>query len=76
MAQGVKNPTAVIQVAAEVWIRSLAWCSGLKDPSLLQLPHRSQLRLRFDPWPMGLAYAMGAAIKNAYFYSWTPKIVV
>lgn len=30
MAQWVKNPTAMAQVAAEVWLQSLAWCSGLK----------------------------------------------
>ena len=29
----------------------LAWHSGLKDPALLQLKHRSQLWLRSDPWP-------------------------
>ena len=32
-------------------LRSLAWCSGLKDPALLQLQRRSQIWLRFNPWP-------------------------
>ena len=37
MVQGVKNLTALAQVAAEAWIQSQAWCSGLKDLTLLQL---------------------------------------
>ena len=37
MAQWVKNPTVVAQVAAEVGVQSLAWCSGLKDLVLPQL---------------------------------------
>ena len=28
--QWVKNPTAAAQVAVEVWVQSLAQCSGLK----------------------------------------------
>ena len=32
MAQWVKNLTAVAQVIAGVWVRSLAWGSGFKDP--------------------------------------------
>ena len=31
MAQWVKNPTAADRVTAEVWVRSLAQGSGLKD---------------------------------------------
>ena len=45
MAQWVKDLTAVAQMAAEVQVRSLAWCSGLKVLALLQL------RLRFNSWP-------------------------
>ena len=45
MAQWVKNPMAVAQVAAEVWVQSLARCSGLNDPASLQL------WLGFSPWP-------------------------
>ena len=45
MAQWVKNPTAVAQVTAEAWVRSLAQCSELKDPVL------PQLQLGFFPWP-------------------------
>ena len=33
VVQWVKNLTTVVQVAAEVWVQSLAWCSGLKDPA-------------------------------------------
>ena len=51
MVQRVKNPTAVARLAVEVWVQSPAWCRELKDPALLQLWHRSQLRLRFSPWP-------------------------
>ena len=38
------------QVAAEVRFHPgpVKW---VKDPELPQLWHRSQLRLRFDPWP-------------------------
>ena len=45
MAQWVKTPTAAAQVAVEVWVRSLAWCSELKDPELLEL------QMGFSPWP-------------------------
>ena len=30
VVQWVKNPTAAVQVAAEMWVRSPAWRSGLK----------------------------------------------
>ena len=42
---------AAVRVALEVWIWSLAWLSGLKDPVLPQLWSRSQLQLRFSLWP-------------------------
>ena len=48
MVQCVKNLTAAAQVAAEVWVQFLAWCSGLKDLALLQPWHRSEL------WPGNL----------------------
>ena len=51
MAQWVKNLIAVAQVIAEGQIRSLAWCSALKDPTLPQRWHRLQLWLGFNPWP-------------------------
>ena len=59
MALWVKNPTAVAQVAAELWVRSPAQHSGLKDLALLQLQHRSQLQLRFNSWPRNFHYAAG-----------------
>ena len=34
-----------------VRVQCLARCNWLKDPALLQLEHRSQLQLGFDPWP-------------------------
>ena len=49
MAQWVKNPTAVAQVAAGAQDPSLAQCSGLKNPALPQLWYRLQLLLRFSP---------------------------
>ena len=45
IAQSVKSPTAVAQVAVEVQFHSPAQCSGLKDVAL------PQLWLRFDSWP-------------------------
>ena len=45
MVQWVKNTTAVAHVTLEVWVRSPAWHSGLKDLTLLQL------YLGFNPWP-------------------------
>ena len=41
--------TAAAQVALESWVSYLAWYSGLNDPGLLQLQHRLQLLIRFDP---------------------------
>ena len=61
MEQGIKNPTAAAQVAAEVRIRSLAQCSRLKDPAFPQLWGRSQLPAA---WPREFPYAMGVAIKK------------
>jgi len=49
VVQWVKNLTAVVQVTMEVQGGSPAWCNGLKNPGLLQLQHRLQLRLRFNP---------------------------
>ena len=43
MAQWIKNLTAV------AWVVAGAGRTGLKDPALLQLWHR--LQLRFSPWP-------------------------
>ena len=37
MVQWVKNLTAAAQVTVEAQVRSLAWCSGLANPVLLQL---------------------------------------
>ena len=37
MVQWVKNLTVVSWVAAEVWVQSLAWCSGLKALAFMQL---------------------------------------
>ena len=47
MVQWVKNLTAAAQVIAEAWVQSLAWCSTLNNPALLQL--QSQLWLQFGP---------------------------
>jgi len=50
VAQWVKNLTAAVWVAAEVWAQSLAQGRGLKDLLLSQLQRRLQLQLRFNPW--------------------------
>ena len=64
MAHWVKNFTAVAQVATEVQVQSLAWCSGLKELALLQLWCNLQLWLGFDPWP----HTAGVAKKEKKFY--------
>ena len=51
LAQWVNYLAAAPGVALEVQVGSLARCSGLKDPVLLQLWHRLKLRLGFSPWP-------------------------
>ena len=40
MVQWVKNLISVAQIAAEVWVRSLAWHSGLKNTVLRHLRHK------------------------------------
>ena len=60
VAQWVKNLSTTAQVAAEAWVQSLAWRSGLKDLVLSQL--RLEARVHFLAWE--LAYASGAAIKK------------
>ena len=51
VAQWVKNAAAVAWLAAEAWVQSPAQHCGLRDLVLLQLRRRSQLWLRFNPWP-------------------------
>ena len=51
MVHWVENPTAAAWVIAEMQVQALAGHSGLKDLVLLQLRPRSQLWLRFSPWP-------------------------
>ena len=50
LAQWVKDPSAVVQVAVEMRVESLAWCSGLMDLALLQLLLTLQLWLGFSLW--------------------------
>ena len=45
----------MVQATAEVRVRSLTWRSGLKDLALLQLWHRSPLRLNSVPG-LGISY--------------------
>ena len=49
VAQWVKDPTAVAQIAAEAKVQSPAQCSGLKDLALSQLQCRLQLWFGFNP---------------------------
>ena len=51
MAQWVKNPSAVSQVAAEAQVPPLDWYRGLNNLALPQLQCRSQLPPAFNPWP-------------------------
>ena len=53
MVQWVKNLTAEAWVAVEVWVRSLAQQSRLKDLALCRHNYRSQLQLGFNPWSGG-----------------------
>ena len=47
------------------WLLRSSHCGAVGyDPALLQLWHRSQLWLRFDPWPQELLYTIGAAEKE------------
>ena len=63
VVQWVKSPIAA-QVVVELWVRSPARHSGLKDPALLQLWCRLQLWFRFSPWPWELTYVVDVAIKE------------
>ena len=59
VAQWVKNLTEAAQVAAEVWVSSPAWHSGLKDIASLHLRRRLQQQLRFSPWPGNFHVSQG-----------------
>ena len=75
VAQWIKSLTAAAQVSAEVWVQASAECSGLKDPALLQLPHRLQLQLRSAPLhtPLpGTSICHGAAVKFKILYTGVP----
>ena len=54
MVQWVNNLTTAARVAAEGQVPSPARCSALKDLVLPQLGCRSQLQLRFNPWPRNI----------------------
>ena len=64
MVQWVKNPTAVAWVAAEPWIQSLAWPSGLKDPASLQLQLQLAAKAQIQSLAQELPHASGVAIKK------------
>jgi len=51
VAEWVKDLTSVAWVAAKVQVQSSAWLSELKDLLLPRLHCRSQMHLRFHPWP-------------------------
>ena len=73
MAQWGKNLTTEAWVAAEVWVQSLAGCSGLKDPVLPQLWHRSAAAAWREPLAQGFLYAVDVAIKHTHTSSITIK---
>ena len=58
MAEWAEHLTAGILVAAEVWVRSPAWHSGLEDPGL------PKLWLRFNPWPGNFHMPWGQPLKK------------
>ena len=82
----VKNRTAAVQVTAEMWVRCLAWCNGLRIWCWCCCGHRSELQLRFKPWP-GNVHVLGVRpLKNnnnnllflvghEYFYLKKKKLV-
>lgn len=82
----VKNRTAAAQVTAEMWVRCLAWCNGLRIWCWCCCGHRSELQLRFKPWP-GNVHVLGVRpLKNnnnnllflvghEYFYLKKKKLV-
>lgn len=53
--KGTVEVPAVVQwvkiLTATAWVWPLAWHGGLKELTLPPLRNRSQLRLRFSPWP-------------------------
>lgn len=51
VVQWVKNPAAAALGTVESWVLLPAQCTGLKDPALSLLQHRSQVQLRFSSWP-------------------------
>ena len=58
VSQWVKNLTVVAWVTAEVWVWSLGWRSGVKDPVL------PQLWLVFNPWPGNIHLQWGCPFKK------------
>ena len=58
MAQWVKNPTAVAQVSAEVWVLSPVRHSGLKGPSV------AAAAAQIPPLAWQLPCVTGTAIKK------------
>ena len=62
---GTTGSVVSLQRADAGSIPDLVQCNfgWLKDPALLQLQHRSQLRLRSDPWPRN-SVCLGVAKKE------------
>ena len=60
------------------WVKGPGPVQWVKGPALPHLWHRSQLCLRFNPWPQELPYAAGMAIKKrkekvVYVYMFSHK---
>ena len=51
---GTVNPTAAVWVTAEAWVRSLAQCSGLKDPGLVTAAAQIQSLAQELPYTVGV----------------------
>ena len=57
MAQWGKNLTVMVQVTVEEWVRSPAWCNGLKGSSI------ATAMAQIQSLAQELPYATGADIK-------------
>ena len=68
-SNAVKNLTAAAWVAVEAQVRPPAQHSGLKDPALLHLWHRSQMWLRFSSWPRNFCLLQVRPLKQKIYQS-------
>ena len=76
MVQRVKDLTAAAGVTAKAQTGSITGLAQwVKELALLQLWSRSQLWLRFDPWPGDFRLALKSKRKKRNTLRDTPKIM-